>query len=130
MNVIITGSRNWTDEVLIHETLIKLLKNDPTMQIVQGCAPGADKIADRCAIKLLIPSLNYPAYWEDEGRAAGLIRNERMLRETNPIRIVAFKDDFDFTMKRGGTEHMCRIARAAGKPVHLVRHGHPIRRLK
>ena len=130
MNVIITGSRDWSDADLIWKTLILLRANDPAVQIVHGCARGADRIADQCAAKLRIPALNYPAYWEDEGRAAGLIRNERMLRETNPVRVVAFKGDFSFAMKRGGTEHMCRIARAAGIPVHLVRHGRPMRRLR
>lgn len=50
------------------------------------------------------------ADWEDLGRKAGPIRNQRMLDDGRPELVVAFPGG-------PGTAHMCRIAREAGVEV-------------
>lgn len=64
----------------------------------------------------------YPADWEKHGKAAGPIRNALMLEEGKPDLVLAFKDGFDWQFKRGGTEHMVRIAKAAGVRTIVIQH--------
>lgn len=54
--------------------------------------------------------LNYPADWEKHGRAAGPIRNEKMLIVGTPDMVLAFPGG-------RGTADMIRKAEAAGLPV-------------
>ena len=63
----------------------------------------------------------FPADWPGHGKAAGPIRNKLMLAQ-RPHLVVAFKDEFDHTLTRGGTENMVRIAREAGVKTMVVSH--------
>lgn len=44
----------------------------------------------------------------------------RVLVCGKPDVVLAFKNGFDHEMKKGGTEDMCRRAKAAGVPVYLI----------
>lgn len=98
MKLIVTGSRNWTDEAWIQHHLWKYtheymypisysqwnVKNPETVTLVHGaCSAGADAIADdwarvREADALIV--LRYPADWS-QGKKAGPERNRRMIDE-------------------------------------------------
>ena len=116
--LLICGSRLWVDERAI-EQQIRLTRHELEV-VIEGEAPGADTIARRMAERYGVPVLPFPADWRAHGRAAGPIRNERMLREGRPTLVVAFTDHFQ--NPRSGTRHMCRIAAEAGLPVTLVEH--------
>lgn len=120
--VIVTGSREWTDAAAIEVTLRKRIALHGTdIVVVHGNARGADKIAAAVAKRLGLQVESHSAHWEREGRLAGFIRNEHMLR-LGADAVLAFKDSFDRTLSRGGTEHMVRISKAAGIPVALITH--------
>ena len=80
MRLLICGSRHWTDAALILRELSAL---QGVEVVIEGEAPGADTLAVAAARALGIPVLPFPAYWEREGRAAGPLRNQRLLDEAN-----------------------------------------------
>lgn len=136
MRVIVTGSRLWRHRRVLHRVLDEL---EPAVTFlghggqrtkvtsVVDVPPtreeyiGADWFAGQWAIERSVPFLEVPADWRTYGRAAGPIRNQELLSAVAPQRVVAFKEDFDPQMRRGGTEHMVRIALEAGVPVTLIR---------
>jgi hypothetical protein len=59
----------------------------------------------------------FEAAWDMHGKAAGAIRNQRMLDEGKPDEVWAFTDDLA-TSK--GTADMVRRARKADVPVYVV----------
>lgn len=123
MRFLICGSRDWTRSAVI-ETYLNGLKVElgPELVIIEGDAPGADKIAGDWAKRNLLEKnhLCFPADWKKHGRAAGAIRNKQMLDEGKPDVVVAFKDEFDFFLQKGGTENMIEQANNAGIPCYVM----------
>lgn len=76
MRVMITGSRLWIDRKLIKEELEKLPRN---VIIVHGGARGADSIASDLAAEMDLDVEIHIPNWKDQGRSAGIIRNNKML---------------------------------------------------
>ncbi len=106
------GGREWSDPAPIARVLDSLDRE--TWRVVHGAARGADMLADTLARARGFDVVAYPAHWRDRGSSAGHERNARMLRDATPAIVYAFKAGFDHSLRRGGTEHMVRIARAAG----------------
>jgi len=89
--------------------------------IIHGACQGADMIADEEAKRLGLAVLPFPAewdFWRARGnvKAAGPIRNKRMLDEGKPDRVWAFHKSIRTSR---GTINMIRQAQAAGVPVEL-----------
>ena len=82
--------------------------------IIHGNARGADLLADQYAREKSLRVLSFPADWNLHGRRAGPIRNKKMLTESQPHVIIAFKGG-------SGTAHMVRIGKEAGVPVYEVK---------
>lgn len=78
--------------------------------VIEGGAPGADRLAKAWADRQLIAVETYVAHWRNEGNAAGPNRNRRMLAEGRPDVVIAFPGG-------KGTAGMVALARAAGVPV-------------
>ncbi len=112
MRVLICGDRNWAN-VKVIRNVIKKLK--PTV-IIEGGAKGADRIAWDVAEELDIKALEFKADWLKEGRAAGPIRNKKMLVEGKPDLVVAFHNDIDASK---GTKNMLKQAQKAGIATRL-----------
>lgn len=96
--------------------------------IIHGAAKGADHIADICAFGKWL-STPYPADWNRDGKAAGPIRNARMLKDGKPDRGLAFgvlwKPGRRVVVRgkpfvRTGTGDMVHRMLAAGLPVRWV----------
>jgi ABC-type Fe3+-hydroxamate transport system substrate-binding protein len=102
MRVLVCGGRDFSDRELVYETLLDL---HPSV-IITGGAEGADRLAYDWACPV-VPTETYKADWTKHGRAAGPIRNQRMLDESKPDVVVAFPGG-------RGTADMVRRARAAG----------------
>lgn len=86
--------------------------------LIHGGANGVDVLAARLARGSFMFDAVLPFYadWKKHGRAAGPIRNQRMLDEGKPELVLAFHTD----PKLGrGTADMVRRARAAGVPVEV-----------
>ena len=78
--------------------------------VIEGCAPGADRLAEVWASEAGIPVSHHPADWARFGKSAGARQNEAMLL-TRPDLVVAFYADK--TAPSPGTRHMVTIARSA-----------------
>ena len=79
--------------------------------IISGGARGADQIAEDWAAINWTELEVFKADWTKHGRAAGPIRNQRMLDEGKPDAVLAAAGGT-------GTADMIRRAKAAGIPVH------------
>jgi hypothetical protein len=86
MKVIVSGGRDYNDADSIFEVLRQL---EPTLIIHGGCS-GADALAASYAVRLGIECRSYCADWSTHGRAAGPIRNRKMLEENQDAILVVF----------------------------------------
>jgi len=118
MKLLICGDRNWKDEKLIEDVLRMFSTENPL--IIHGAARGADTIAGNVAKKLGLEVQAFPANWELYGKAAGAIRNTRMLKE-NPELVIAFHDSIG---RSKGTLNMIRQAQKAGIRIIIYNHTH------
>lgn len=75
--------------------------------IIQGGAPGADRLALEWARLRCVPCDTYSADWDLHGKKAGPLRNKKMLEEGKPDIVIAFPGG-------AGTANMVRQAREAG----------------
>lgn len=117
MRVLICGDRNWDDRPLFDEAMHRFVERHGIPELViEGCARGADAMAERWAQENGVRVQHHPANWQLEHRAAGPIRNQRMLN-AKPDYVIAFHANLP---KSKGTAHMVRIARRAGVPVWLA----------
>ena len=106
--VLVCGGRNYANVRTLNATLRGL--SPPPTVIIHGAYSGADELAGKWALFNRVTELPFPADWGKLGRAAGPIRNQRMLDEGKPDLVVAFPGN-------AGTADMIRRARAAGVPV-------------
>lgn len=110
--VLICGDRNWSDRKKIEDYIRTLPKGTV---IIEGEAEGADRIAREVGERLGYEVKKVRADWSRHGRAAGPIRNKRMLEE-KPDLVVAFHGDIS---KSKGTKDMVSQADKAGIKVVL-----------
>jgi len=113
MRVLVTGDRGWTAADIILRA-IEMLPRDTV--VVHGAADGADLLAATIAHARKLSTWAFPADWDQHGRAAGPIRNQRMLDEAKPDFVIAFHN---FLPGSKGTRDMVRRAAKAGVPVQL-----------
>jgi len=66
------------------------LKTDGIDVVIHGDARGADRLADLWATSRDVDVERFPADWHGLGRAAGPLRNARMLTDGAPDVVVAF----------------------------------------
>lgn len=115
IKVIICGGRDvtFTPNEPLGEALWRELTTRDVTHVIHGDARGADTHAALVAREMGLEISAVPAEWQKYGRAAGPIRNTRMLK---------MQPDFIFALPGGrGTANMCSQARAAGIPVIEVR---------
>jgi len=105
--VLACGGRTFRDARVVRRTLDKIHAGTPITCLIDGGANGADTLAFVWAGDHQIERLTFEADWDRYGKAAGPIRNQRMLREGAPDLVVAFPGGV-------GTAHMVSIAREAG----------------
>lgn len=107
--ILVTGSRSWTDQDIIHLTLHYLTRKHPDVVVVHGhCPRGADAIADRWARRNGVQVEQHPADWSAQGNAAGMIRNANMVKLGADICLAFIKD------KSRGASHCLGLAEKAG----------------
>jgi hypothetical protein len=114
MRVLVCGGRDFADIDLLYRELDRIHAQTPIDCIIEGGAKGADYLAARWSARNDLPNhARYPADWAIHGRAAGPVRNQRMLDEGKPDLVVAFPGG-------KGTADMVRRARSAGVAVRSV----------
>lgn len=120
--VLLTGSRNWTDEDAVIDALVDQINESPHYSVVVihgACPTGADAIADRfCEINadnryFSIEAKRFPADWS-LGKKAGPLRNQTMVDLGADVCLA-----FPLADSRG-TRDCMRRAEAAGIPVIVI----------
>lgn len=119
MRVLVCGSRTWGENSGEKRTLELVLKGFRMSieTLIHGAARGADTLAAEWAESEnrlyggTIDVESFPADWETHKKAAGPIRNRKMLQEGKPDLVVAFCNDLN---NSSGTADMVKISRKAG----------------
>lgn len=117
LRVLITGARSWSAIEPIRRELASLPSGAIIIILIHGYARGADRLAHEIADELKLEIRPCPADWERYGKAAGIIRNRRMLEEDKPDIVIAFHPNLAAAR---GTKHMVEIARKANVPVKVI----------
>lgn len=89
LRVIVCGGRRYRNGPLVWQTLDGLLKARGKFVLLQGGAPGADRLAKLWAKYRAVPDVEFKADWTQHGMAAGPIRNQQML-DAGASLVVAF----------------------------------------
>lgn len=114
MKVLVCGGRDFRDRDAVSRALMPYRPQpitEPSEHIlIVGGASGADAIAEEWADVWGMRKRVFPANWAVHGKAAGPIRNQRMIDEGKPDLVIAFPGG-------RGTADMIRRAKAAGIPV-------------
>lgn len=115
MRVLVCGGRNYENKDQVWKNLERLRLSCPhdSMIVIQGGAPGADAFARIWCSYNYVPYDNYPADWKKHGRAAGPIRNQRMIDEGHPDLVLAFPGG-------RGTADMLKRAVEAGITIEKI----------
>lgn len=114
MRILVCGSREWTDKPLFAKVMDGY--RSEITELVEGCARGADQMAEQWAAARGVAVRHFPAEWDKYGKAAGYRRNTQMLT-TNPDLVIAFTEDL---AQSRGTSMMINLSRRAGIPVMVV----------
>lgn len=113
--VLVCGGRNFADEQAVFDWLSSFHKAHPIAVVIHGGAQGADSLAAEWARANAasegIKTLCFKADWQTYRKAAGPIRNARMIAEGKPDCVIAFPGGV-------GTANMIKQAEAAGIQVY------------
>lgn len=116
IRVLVCGGRDYRDWPQLSSTLNRLHAEREFSEVIHGAAPGADTLSDSWARSRGIVPRRFIALWQTEGKAAGPLRNQRMLDEGQPDLVVAFPGG-------RGTADMVRRAQQAGVEIVVVGDG-------
>lgn len=109
MRVLVCGGRDYDDRRVVARALSPYktpINSKPEHVIICGLAPGADTLALEWGRVFGVPVVGFSADWKANGRAAGPMRNAKMIEEGKPDIVIAFPGG-------RGTADMVRRARAA-----------------
>lgn len=113
MRVLVCGGRDFKDADLLKFALNIIKELEGIDLIIHGHARGADSMAAVWAVANGIDNLGYFADWKTHGKAAGPIRNQKMLDDGRPDLVIAFPGG-------PGTADMVRRARLSGVEVREI----------
>jgi hypothetical protein len=105
----VTGGRDYPVPLDVYKVLDEY--KDKNLYLVLGDATGVDTFARQWAEYHQIPHTVHKADWETHGRAAGPIRNGKMIEQANSL--VAFRGG-------RGTANCISQARKAGIDIRMV----------
>jgi predicted Rossmann-fold nucleotide-binding protein len=112
--VLICGGRDFRDYAYLEKVMNASLEFfDDDVIIIQGMAPGADRLAGEWADKHGFPNIGVKANWDYFGKAAGTVRNHWMKKYLAPDLVIAFPGG-------RGTAHMVSLDRQGGIDVYEV----------
>jgi len=113
MKVIIAGSRTFNDYDFLVSFCDKALYRQDEIEIVSGCAKGADILGEQYAKEKGYAVSKFPADWETHGKKAGYVRNEEMAKYADAL--IAFWD-----RQSKGTKHMINLAKKHGLKIKVA----------
>lgn len=109
--ILVCGGRDYRNHLHLSQVMSEASsefgsKDDP-VTVIHGGARGADDLAGQWAELNDLAVEVYPANWKADGKAAGPIRNSRMLTDGKPDLVIAFPGG-------RGTADMISKAKRAG----------------
>lgn len=120
VRILVTGDRRWTDRNRIAQILRMYLLAEAkgTVWMDVGDCSGADRLAAAVATEIGVLSVSvHAADWDRLGKAAGPMRNKRMLQALPDI-VFAFHDDLAGSR---GTRDVIEQARRRGlRVIHVT----------
>lgn len=116
MILLVTGSRDWDNKTIIIHELEMIYRMYHLKKVIHGGAIGADTMAERICRDLGIETEIYYPDWTKYGKGAGIIRNERMLDEGQPNRVLALHKN-----NSRGTQHMIDYALKHNVDVTIIK---------
>lgn len=90
LRLIVCGGRDFCDRDFVYAMLDVCHKRNGIACVIHGAARGADTIAADWCVARGVHAEAFPADWDKHGKAAGALRNQRMLDEGRPDGIIAF----------------------------------------
>lgn len=124
MRVLVCGGRNfdrfdaweWLERNAYDEIAYKTgcFSSVSLEAIIQGGARGADQGAADWGKSEGVKVMEFKANWKKHGKAAGPIRNSKMIKEGKPDIVIAFEGG-------KGTQNMISQAEAEGIPIIRVK---------
>ena len=117
MRVLVTGSRDWDDQVQLYTafTAVFLDARKETVSLVSGnCPTGADKMAEDLFEAMGYEVERYPADWS-LGKKAGYLRNKAMV-DSKPDLCVGFVKN-----NSRGASMTVKLAQDAGIETYIYR---------
>jgi len=119
MRVLVCGGRDYEDRDAVYAELDALAKEHGWLTIIEGGAMGADRLAQDWARDRYHGTVTVVADSQTHGRAAGPIRNARMLERGKPDLVLAFPSP-ERGLEGTGTGDMVERARASGCKVQII----------
>lgn len=89
MKLLVCGGRDYADKKRMYELLDDFHRHYPVDILIQGGAPGADRMAMTWAMARGVHFATVPALWDTHGNGAGPKRNAVMLL-LRPDIVIAF----------------------------------------
>ena len=113
--ILVCGGRDFKDYSFVADVLEEYhTERGGIEMLIQGGAQGVDFLAQEWAYENNVPCLRVPAQWYKYKKAAGPIRNTKMLHLGQPDLVIAFPGG-------KGTKSMTLLAEGAG--IKVVRYG-------
>lgn len=113
MRLLVCGGRNFKPDLETAIRFLQFCQRAKVTHVIHGDARGADTMARHLAQGAGLQEIPFPADWDTHKKAAGAIRNQRMLDEGKPDLILAFPGG-------AGTADMVAKAKRAGVKVKEV----------
>ena len=118
--ILVTGSRDWTDENMIAHALQSInIPENLTPVLVHGdCPTGADAMAHKIATQWKWKIRKYPAQWQKYGKSAGPRRNQEMISVEQPHVGLGFSKNHS-----SGTKNTCDLLMVySTKPLNRLKY--------
>ncbi len=123
LRIIIAGGRDFNDYELLRKECLRIISDKvqrmgyktiprEKVTIISGTAKGADTLGEKFSAEFNLGLEKFPADWTNDGKAAGPIRNKKMLDyaladpEDYEGMLIAFWDG-----KSSGTANMIKISK-------------------
>ena len=113
--IVIAGCRNYTNYEEAKKFILSCINEyskTASIVILSGTCKGADLLGEKFAKEQNLPIRYYPAEWKRFGKAAGPIRNKKMINDCHEV--ICFWDK-----KSYGTASLIRYAKAAKIPIRI-----------
>lgn len=125
IRIIIAGSREFNDYSLLCKHMSTIIADREftecsNISIISGAARGADTLGEKYAKDKYLNLQKMPANWNEYGKRAGYIRNEKMAKYASEDDSIGMLVAF-WNGKSRGTKHMIDLANKYNLEVHIVK---------